>query len=274
MSAGLAAVKGDHTLSRSVRDDDRDRVIHERLSKLKRVEHRADEPQGLSSGFPVGEPVQFQVSDVDTLLKTNVNRMVVNPMVEVRDVAVAQAFRSVFPGGSRSGRVDPWSGFGGHLYGEVEGPTGRDLITWPTKTDDDWQTTVPRVTLPAYVEVPHEILDELATVQDAAREEGCPAPPPETVDDARDLLHRMYAHTPFPYDVTPDGEGGLAIQALGNGVSILVILSPDEDDQCYVSLDEENRRSIYGKRSKVFGRFLRTALRDLRDAEGRRIAQR
>lgn len=267
MSGGLAAVKGDYTLSRRVQDDDRDRNIRERLSKLKRVEHRPDKVW-------VSEPVQFHVSDVDTFLKANVNRVVVNPMVEVRNVAVAQAFKTAFSEESMRGRTDHPSGSTRHLYGEAEGPTEEDLPTWPTKTDDDWQITASRVTVPAYVKVPHDILYELATVQDAAREEGCPAPPPETVNDARNLLRRMYGYTPFPYDVTHDGEGGLAIQALGNGVSVLVILSPNEDDQCYVSLDEENRRSIYGKRCKVFGRFLRTALRDLRDAEDQKIAQR
>ncbi len=267
MNAGLAAVKRDYTLIRSARDDDRDRVIQERLSKRDREEHRTDAPRIFSSGLPVGEPLQFEVSDVATLLKTDVNRIEVNPIRGVRDVVGVRVIEPDFHRGSRAGRVDQWNAPGGYLFGDVEGSAGKDLLTRPTKPDDDWQVTVPSVTLPSHSTLPHEILYELATVQETARKEGCPAPPPETVNDARNLVHRMYAHTPFPYDVTPDGEGGLAIQALGNGISILVILSPDEHDQCYVSLDEENRRSIYGKRSKVFGRFLRTALRDLRDAD-------
>ncbi|MYD14874.1 MAG: hypothetical protein F4107_09105 [Gemmatimonadetes bacterium] len=274
MSGGLATAKSDHTLSKPRLDDDRDRVIRERLSKLKWVEHRPDKGWVVVSGLPVSEPVQYHFADVDTLLKTNVNRMVVNPMMEVRDVAIAQALKTAFLVGSKSGRVDQRSGSKEHSYGQVGDPTGEALPTWPTKTDDDWPITVPRVTVPGYVDVPHEILDELETVQEAAHEEGCPAPPSETVNDARNLLRRMYSYMPFPYDVTHDGEGGLAIQALGNGIAVLVILSPNEDDQCYVSLDEENRRSIYGRRGKVFGRFLRTALRDLRDAESQRTTHR
>lgn len=123
-------------------------------------------------------------------------------------------------------------------------------------------------------ELPAEIVEELAAVQETAREEERPVPTDALVADADRLLRRMYAETPFPYDVTPEDDGGIAIHAIGTGISLLVILSPEEDDQFYVSLDGEDRRSIYEQRDKIFdGRFLQAALRDLADYQRSGVAQ-
>ena len=82
------------------------------------------------------------------------------------------------------------------------------------------------------------------------------------------LLRQMFRLAPFPYDVSPEDDGGTSIHAISNEVYVFVVLSPGGRDRCFINMDGESRRSVYTDRSKVFGRFLKGALRDLADLTG------
>ena len=105
---------------------------------------------------------------------------------------------------------------------------------------------------------------ELARVKKAAVEEDCPVPSDEIVEEAGELLARMFREAPFPYDVTPEDDGGIAIHAIHDEVYVCVILSADGPDRCFMNVDGERWRSTYTERPRVFGRFLKEALRNLR----------
>ena len=114
-----------------------------------------------------------------------------------------------------------------------------------------------------------DALNELERLREVAAEEGYPEPSEEISSAARKLLRQMFRLAPFPYDVSPEDDGGISIHAISNEVYVFVVLSPDGRDRCFINMDGESRRSVYTDRSKVFGRFLKGALRDLADLAGR-----
>lgn len=114
-----------------------------------------------------------------------------------------------------------------------------------------------------------DALRELNEIEAAAIEEKYEIPTRETVESARELLEKMYAVAPFPYDVSPEEDGGVSIHAIGDETYIWAILSPDGRDRCFVSTEHQSWRLISKNREKLFGSFLRAALRDLRK-EGER----
>lgn len=84
---------------------------------------------------------------------------------------------------------------------------------------------------------------------------------------AEKLLRWMYDTTPFPYDVRPEKDGGISIHAIGEESYILIVLSPNQPDKCFVTTKKVKSRIVFKDRLALFGRHLRGALRDLRASE-------
>ena len=108
--------------------------------------------------------------------------------------------------------------------------------------------------------------DELNTALAVAAND--PRVPPEDFRArAKTLLQWMYDTTPFPYDVRPEKDGGISIHAIGEETYILIILSPNQPDKCFVNTKKAKSRIIFKDRHELFGKDLRRALLDLRDSE-------
>ena len=84
---------------------------------------------------------------------------------------------------------------------------------------------------------------------------------------AEKLLRWMYVTTPFPYDVRPEKDGAVSIHAIGEESYILIVLSPNQPDKCFVNTKKVKSRIVFKDRLELFGRHLLGALRDLRVSE-------
>ena len=92
-----------------------------------------------------------------------------------------------------------------------------NVLLWPSATQ------APRVMLAAR-SVPPEILDQLHSVQDEARDEGYPAPSDEAVERAKKILRRVYQIAPQPYTIYPGERGEIVIDARRSPAGAFVLL--------------------------------------------------
>ena len=120
-------------------------------------------------------------------------------------------------------------------------------------------------TPPDYGELDKALAELNSAVVEAASDRGIL--PEELAARAETLLRWMYDTTPFPYDVRPEKDGGISIHAIGDETYILIILSPNQPDKCFVNTKKVKSRIVFKDRLELFGRHLRGALRDLRDSE-------
>ncbi len=120
---------------------------------------------------------------------------------------------------------------------------------------------------PKSTEVPAEVLDELAAVQDEAREEGYPVPSNALVDDVRDLLDKLCRVAPLSYTVYPMEKGEIAIDARNEPAGGVVLLCHERETWCIVSIGDSPCRAWFRDRDRLPEAFITSALTTL--ASGR-----
>ena len=106
-------------------------------------------------------------------------------------------------------------------------------------------------------------MDELAAVQDEAREEGYPVPSDALVEDVRRLLNQVYAIAPVCYTIYPMEDGEIAIHASNEPTGAVAITCLPHDTWCVVSIGKSRRRAWFQDMAELPDPFTRKALKDL-----------
>ena len=120
--------------------------------------------------------------------------------------------------------------------------------------------------------VPQNILDELATVQDEAREDGYPVPSEKLVANVQEFLVQLYQIAPLPYTIYPMERGEIAIDARAESIGSVALLCHEEDTWCAASLHNKSCRAWTRDRNnppEPFKRFVRSALATLASSDDR-----
>ena len=124
--------------------------------------------------------------------------------------------------------------------------------------------SVPRPEPPP--EVPPGVMEELAAVQDEAREEGYPVPSDALVEDTRALLGRLYRAAPLGYTIYSMENGEIAIHASNEPTGAVVITCLPHDTWCVVSIGKSRRRAWFQDMAELPDPFTLKALKDLHGA--------
>ena len=104
---------------------------------------------------------------------------------------------------------------------------------------------------------------DLRQVQQEAREEGYPVPSEEAVQEVHGLLHRMYKLSPRRFDVYPTPDGEVALDASGEGTSVIILREPVGTALCLLNLRGEQRMDRVESVNNLLNGFVRTALDEL-----------
>lgn len=139
------------------------------------------------------------------------------------------------------------------------------IIKRPRRTESRSKASPP--VEPKSTEVPAEVLDELAAVQDEAREEGYPVPSNALVEDVRDLLDKLCRVAPLSYTVYPMEKGEIAIDARNEPAGGVVLLCHERETWCIVSIGDSPCRAWFRDRDRLPEAFITSALTTL--ASGR-----
>lgn len=124
----------------------------------------------------------------------------------------------------------------------------------------------------AVTSIPQDILDELTTVQDEAREDGYPVPSEELVADVQEFLVQLYQIAPLSYTIYPMERGEIAIDARAESIGSVVLLCHEKDTWCAASLHNKSCRAWTRDRNnppEPFKRFVRSALATLASSDDR-----
>ena len=96
---------------------------------------------------------------------------------------------------------------------------------------------------------PQDLADALADLADAceeAREDGFPIPDRELLDRSEQLLRKLYVVWPHRFEVYPNPDGEVAIDARNDrGSAVLVLCEPAGEVLCLVHINDEQRIRRY-----------------------------
>ena len=108
-----------------------------------------------------------------------------------------------------------------------------------------------------------EALKDLAEAVEEATEEGYPIPSPLALSNAEALLRRMYDIMPMQYEVYPNPYGEIAIDAPGEGSSIIMLCGPDGGLIYLANLPDGYKRLSFASVEELPDDFLSQALASL-----------
>lgn len=155
---------------------------------------------------------------------------------------------------------------GSHLLGRLA------MSALGTTAESKHESSIPPVPHPVLTTVPQNILDELATVQDEAKEEGFPVPSETLVEDVGKLLVKLYHIAPLPYTIYPMEKGEIAIDARQEPTGAVVLLCHERDTWCVVSIGNKSCRAWSRDRNEppeAFEEFIKSALTTLAFSKAR-----
>ena len=116
-------------------------------------------------------------------------------------------------------------------------------------------------------ELPRDLADALADLADAseeAREDGFPIPDQQLLDASEQLLRKLYDIWPHRFEVYPDQDGAIVIDAPNRrGSSVLVVCEPTGEVLCMVNNEGKHQRKRYTSPDHVPDVFLSEALASL-----------
>ena len=116
-------------------------------------------------------------------------------------------------------------------------------------------------------ELPRDLADALADLADAseeAREDGFPIPDQQLLDASEQLLRKLYDIWPHRFEVYPDQDGAIAIDARNDrGSAVLVLCEPGGEVLCLVHTHGEQQSNRYPSINALPDDFLTEALRSL-----------
>ena len=104
---------------------------------------------------------------------------------------------------------------------------------------------------------------DLRQVQQEAREEGYPVPSEEAVEEVHGLLDRMYKLSPRRFEVYPTPDGEIALDASGDGTSVIILREAVGTALCLLNLRGEQRMDRVESVNNLPNGFVRTALDEL-----------
>ena len=121
-------------------------------------------------------------------------------------------------------------------------------------------------------ELPRDLADALADLADAseeAREDGFPIPDQQLLDASEQILRKLYDIWPHRFEVYPDQDGAIAIDARNDrGSAVLVLCEPGGEVLCLVHTHGEQQSNRYPSTEDLPDDFLSGAFSSLELASG------
>ena len=121
-------------------------------------------------------------------------------------------------------------------------------------------------------ELPRDLSDALADLADAseeAREDGLPIPSQQLLDASEQILRKLYDIWPHRFEVYPDQDGAIAIDARNDrGSAVLVLCEPGGEVLCLVHTHGEQQSNRYPSSEDLPDDFLSGAFSSLELASG------
>ena len=111
------------------------------------------------------------------------------------------------------------------------------------------------------------MMADLQDVIEEAREEGYPIPSNLAISNAKLLLERLYRFTPRRYEVYPTPDAEIAIDAPGDGGSVVVFCDSNGGALCMANLPDGHRTKSYSTTELLPDSFVREALAKLMSAD-------
>lgn len=105
-----------------------------------------------------------------------------------------------------------------------------------------------------------EILTDLAGTIEEAQELGYPTPSPLAVSNARLLLQRLYLNAPQRFEVYPTPDAEIAIDAPGEGGSLVVLCDSNGGAFCMANLPDGHHTKFYSTTDTLPDGFVSEAL--------------
>lgn len=106
-------------------------------------------------------------------------------------------------------------------------------------------------------------MTDLDGVSEEARDEGFPLPSNLAISNAKLLLERLYQFAPRPYEVYPTPDAEVAIDAPGDGSSVVILCDSSGGVLCMANLPGGHRTRSYSSTESLPDSFLREALAKL-----------
>ncbi len=120
--------------------------------------------------------------------------------------------------------------------------------------------------------LPRDLADALADLADAseeAREDGLPIPDQQLLDASEQILRKLYDIWPHRFEVYPDQDGAIAIDARNDrGSAVLVLCEPGGEVLCLVHTHGEQQSNRYPSSEDLPDDFLSGAFSSLELASG------
>ena len=104
------------------------------------------------------------------------------------------------------------------------------------------------------------MMTDLEGAVEEADDEGYPRPSDRAVSNAKLLLERLYRIAPRRFEVYPTPDAEIAIDAPGDGCSVVVLCDSDGGALCMANLPGGHRAKSYGAVDGLPDGFLREAL--------------
>ena len=121
-------------------------------------------------------------------------------------------------------------------------------------------------------ETPWDLADALADLAEAgeeAREDGFPVPDQELLDRSEKLLRKLYAVWPHRFEVYPNPDGEIAIDARNDrGWAVLILCEPAGEVLCLEHVNGEQRSHRHPSVDNLPDESLTKALSSLEHAPG------
>ena len=121
-------------------------------------------------------------------------------------------------------------------------------------------------------ERPRDLADALADLQlapEEAREDGLPIPDQQLLDASEEILRKLYDIWPHRFEVYPDQDGSIAIDARNDrGSAVLVLCEPGGEVLCLVHTHGEQQSNRYPSTEDLPDDFLSGAFSSLELASG------
>ena len=104
------------------------------------------------------------------------------------------------------------------------------------------------------------MMSDLQATIEEARIEGYPPPSDPAISNAKLLLERLYRFAPRRYEVYPTPDAEIAIDAPGDGCSVVLLCDSSGGVLCMANLPGEYRRKAYPTADSLPDSFIRESL--------------
>ena len=108
-----------------------------------------------------------------------------------------------------------------------------------------------------------DMMTDLDGVSEEARDEGFPLPSNLAISNAKLLLERLYQFAPRRFEVYPTPDAEVAIDAPGDGSSVVILCDSSGGALCMANLPDGHRTRAYSTTESLPDSFVREALAKL-----------